>query len=335
MKKYHYVYRITNLITGYHYYGSRSCNSLPKDDIGRKYFSSSSNKFFIEDQLNNPNDYKYKIIKIFETNRFDATNLEILLHKKFNVRNHEKFINRANQTSAKFIISNKNFKIRSKYEKYIISLKMVSTRMKKNSYQTGGLKSIKTRMTTKNNNSELTILEEAHIKARLTKLQKYGSESYINSEKIKETIKNRTDDEKKILKNKMRDIRLKKDENGKSLMDKLTEKASEKDTVENRKNRIAKGMSTKIKNGTYAMIGAKILKTKMENNMVWSYEIFDYNNVSVFTGIITELQKWCKLNNGSWYAFEDSAKNNGAKLYQFKGSKKFRHFKDYYCIRSR
>ena len=63
---YHYVYRITNTVTGYHYYGSKSCDEQPKENIGIKYFSSSSNKLFIQDQKNNPQDYKYKVVKEFK-----------------------------------------------------------------------------------------------------------------------------------------------------------------------------------------------------------------------------------------------------------------------------
>lgn len=100
--KYHYVYRITNTVTGYHYYGSKSCDEYPTENIGKKYQSSSRNRFFIQDQKDNPEDYKYKVIKIFETCRPDATSLEIKLHAKFDVKNHPKFINRSNQTSKKF-----------------------------------------------------------------------------------------------------------------------------------------------------------------------------------------------------------------------------------------
>jgi len=100
--KYHYVYRITNTVTGYHYYGSKSCNEHPTENIGEKYFSTSTNKLFIQDQKNNPQDYKYKVIKIFETCRKDATQLEVDLHKKFDVKTHPKFINKANQTSSGF-----------------------------------------------------------------------------------------------------------------------------------------------------------------------------------------------------------------------------------------
>lgn len=100
--KYHYVYRITNIVTGYHYYGSKSCNEKPIENIGKKYFSNSTVKLFIQDQKNNPQDYKYKVIKTFETSREDAMGLEVKLHKKFDVKSNPKFINKANQTSKKF-----------------------------------------------------------------------------------------------------------------------------------------------------------------------------------------------------------------------------------------
>lgn len=102
MKKYHYVYRITNLVTKMYYYGSRSSICHPNDDIGINYFSSFSKPLFELDQKENPQDYKYKIIKIFETNRNNANNLEIKLHEKFNVKLHKSFINRANQTKNGF-----------------------------------------------------------------------------------------------------------------------------------------------------------------------------------------------------------------------------------------
>jgi len=85
-----------------YYYGDRSCNCHPSEDIGIKYFSTSTLKLFINDQKTNPQDYKYKVIKIFETNREDAKQLEVNLHEKFDVKNHSKFINRANQSGGGF-----------------------------------------------------------------------------------------------------------------------------------------------------------------------------------------------------------------------------------------
>ncbi|RLC46967.1 MAG: hypothetical protein DRH57_05010 [Candidatus Cloacimonadota bacterium] len=105
--KYHYVYRITNIKTNYYYYGSKSTNELPSNNIGRNYFSSSSNQFFIEDQKINPQDYKYKVIKVFSSSREDAINLESILHLKFDVKNHTKFINKANQTPNGFDMTGK------------------------------------------------------------------------------------------------------------------------------------------------------------------------------------------------------------------------------------
>ncbi len=98
---YNYVYRITNKIENKHYYGCRTSKIEPKLDLGIKYFSSSSDKEFKLDQNENPLNYKYKIIKIFNI-RTEAIKLEIKLHKKFNVGINESFYNRARQTSIGF-----------------------------------------------------------------------------------------------------------------------------------------------------------------------------------------------------------------------------------------
>ena len=93
--KFHYTYRITNIKEGMYYYGVHSCDCLPKEDIGVKYLSSSTDFDFIQNQKDNPQDYKYKVIKIFEA-RKEANKHEQFLHKKFNVRLHEKFYNKWN-----------------------------------------------------------------------------------------------------------------------------------------------------------------------------------------------------------------------------------------------
>lgn len=99
--KYHYTYRITNIKERMYYYGVHSCNCLPKEDIGVKYWSTSKRDGFVEHQKKNPEQYKYKIIKIFST-RVEAVEHEMFLHKKFDVKIHEKFYNNANQTSTGF-----------------------------------------------------------------------------------------------------------------------------------------------------------------------------------------------------------------------------------------
>lgn len=99
--KYHYVYRITNVIKNKHYYGCRSCDCEPTEDLGIIYFSSSYDKDFIKDQTCNPQDYKYKILKLFPT-RKHAIQYEIMLHKKFDVGINESFYNIVKQTSSGF-----------------------------------------------------------------------------------------------------------------------------------------------------------------------------------------------------------------------------------------
>ena len=96
---YHYVYRITNLVEGKHYYGKRSSRVLPDQDIGIKYFSSSSDKQFIQDQKQNPQNYKYKIVARFDTAK-EAINMEIRLHEIFDVGRNPKFYNKAKQSST-------------------------------------------------------------------------------------------------------------------------------------------------------------------------------------------------------------------------------------------
>ena len=98
---YHYVYRITNIKDKKHYYGKRSCKILPEMDLGIKYFSSSSDKEFMFDQKVNKINYKYKVIKIFDTAE-KALLFEIKLHIRFKVSSNGKFYNKAIQTSKKF-----------------------------------------------------------------------------------------------------------------------------------------------------------------------------------------------------------------------------------------
>lgn len=99
MDDYHYVYRITNIVENKHYYGSRTSGSvIPSNDIGIKYFSSSTDKEFMDDQFINPDNYKYKVVSIFD-NRLDAIELESKLHFRFDVGNNPNFYNKINQTT--------------------------------------------------------------------------------------------------------------------------------------------------------------------------------------------------------------------------------------------
>ena len=94
---YHYVYRITNLVEKKHYYGKRSSKVDPKQDLGIKYFSSSRDKEFREDQKLNPLNYRYKIVQQFISCKA-AIIRESKLHSKFNVGANPKFYNKATQT---------------------------------------------------------------------------------------------------------------------------------------------------------------------------------------------------------------------------------------------
>jgi hypothetical protein len=99
-----YVYIIYDLKSLKCYIGSRGTNKNPYDDIGKSYFSSSSNKEFIKEQKNNRERFFYVVLGNFKT-REEALNLEIELHNKFNVKDNPLFYNKANQTSTKFTLS--------------------------------------------------------------------------------------------------------------------------------------------------------------------------------------------------------------------------------------
>lgn len=94
---YHYVYRITNKSKNKHYYGARSSKVFPKYDLGKLYFSSSTDIDFIKEQKHCPNNFKYKIIFIFE-NREKTLRFEEKLHRKLKVDKNINFYNKAIQS---------------------------------------------------------------------------------------------------------------------------------------------------------------------------------------------------------------------------------------------
>jgi hypothetical protein len=104
---YHYVYRITNIVGKKHYYGVRTSKIHPSQDLGIKYFSSSKDNAFKQDQKDNPSHYKYKVVQIFSFREL-AVQREVDLHNKFDVGNNvdidgnKKFYNKTKQTSTGF-----------------------------------------------------------------------------------------------------------------------------------------------------------------------------------------------------------------------------------------
>ena len=98
---FHYVYRISNITLNKHYYGSRTSEQEPNRDLGVIYFSSSSDKNFINDQKKNSEKYTYKVICVCKT-RSKAIDLEIKLHNKFDVGVSNNFYNKAKQSSNSF-----------------------------------------------------------------------------------------------------------------------------------------------------------------------------------------------------------------------------------------
>lgn len=119
--KFHYVYRITNLVENKHYYGKRSSKINPHLDIGIEYFSSSRDKEFISDQKNNPQNYKYKIVHICEFSNF-AQERESIIHNKFSVDKNPSFYNivKSSSNSIGFDPSSKAYVIDKNGKKFYV-----------------------------------------------------------------------------------------------------------------------------------------------------------------------------------------------------------------------
>lgn len=102
--KHHYVYLITEIDTNRKYIGLRSCECLPIYDLGIDYFSSSRDLEFRKNQIKNPDNYKYEILKEFN-NRLDAANYEIELHEELDVSLSDEYINLSKSVSTSFDVS--------------------------------------------------------------------------------------------------------------------------------------------------------------------------------------------------------------------------------------
>jgi len=251
----HYTYRITSKILNKHYYGCRSSKINPNEDLGFKYFSSSTNTEFILDQKQNPQNYKYKVIKVFNT-REEAIKHEILLHNKFNVDVNKNFYNKAKQTSEKFSFNNSGLisvkNILTETYCYIsndefdssIHIKEGSTKNSKRTPQFKDTLSKRMKGVPKNKDSILTrtktvttpdengitIAYKGYLSAQQTKQQKFELDN-LYFEKINKKI---SENKKTLCENgktkavnsaaKSMETKRKIDENGKNIIEKSAEK---------------------------------------------------------------------------------------------------------------
>jgi hypothetical protein len=105
-KPYNYTYWITNIKEEKHYIGVRSCIIHPTQDLGIKYFGSKHkngkiDKEFISYQKEHPEDWEYKILKLFKT-RKEASFHEIELHEEYDVGKNLNFYNNTKAISIGF-----------------------------------------------------------------------------------------------------------------------------------------------------------------------------------------------------------------------------------------
>lgn len=176
---YHYVYRITNKVTNKHYYGKRSSKKVkPVDDLGKRYFSSSTDKSFIRDQKDNPQNYKYKIVSLHST-AAEAIKKEIKLHCKFDVGVNLKFYNKVKQTSVGFDMTGCTRPQKDKQEIKIDKRKLPKTEESKKLISLL-LKGIK-RTDLQKINYSISKQGDKHPKAKLANIYEYGTNKLIAS----------------------------------------------------------------------------------------------------------------------------------------------------------
>lgn len=366
MAKIYYVYRITNIVIDKHYYGFRGTFKKPKEDIGIKYFSSSSDREFIKDQKERRENYSYKII-LSTPNKKKAQNLEVRLHKYFMVGTNDKFYNRATQTHIA-LIGTKETAARGAITRKNTALKCGTTLA-----EMGSIKAAHTMRDTVLS-SGLSIREEASIKMVKTKQEtvlENGLTIYQDSARKAVNTRKTT-----YLENGLtieQDSVKRAFETGKandSYRRSANKIYAERDE-QYRLDKSANSAITMIKNGTYVSTGSKHslyqneimasgltraqetgLKTSetrkkrfregkitrpagSANPAAAIINIFDADDNLMFS-CNGNFQKVCEENNLPFSAFRNSYSNNG-KRYTMCGRrsiKSFRHeFENWYAIR--
>lgn len=92
-----------------YYIGSRQSKCDPKDDLGIKYFSSSSNKNFINEQKQNPDKFKYEILSVHNS-RVEAYEEEIRVQVELGCLEDDLCYNKS-INHLQFTTYNKSFKL--------------------------------------------------------------------------------------------------------------------------------------------------------------------------------------------------------------------------------
>lgn len=171
---YHYTYLLKHKPSNKFYYGVRSSNILPEEDLWIKYFSSSKHiKKLI--QIDGKDSFDYEIRCLFKT-RKQANKCEERCLYKMNVQRNENFINRAINSNMRFIASTR-FEGHSHSE---------ATKQKLRDFKIGWKHSAETKDHMKNLMKEQRNLPE--WKAHMSTISS-GPKSDIHKQKTKEALK--------------------------------------------------------------------------------------------------------------------------------------------------
>ena len=114
---FNYTYKIYNILSHKSYIGVRSSCVDPELDIGIKYFSSSSDTEFMDEQKEHQFNFIYDILGIFDT-RQEAIGHEIYLHNFYDVGVNSMFYNKAKQSSSGYDTSGMKFPLHSEFMKH-------------------------------------------------------------------------------------------------------------------------------------------------------------------------------------------------------------------------
>ena len=121
---------------------------------------------------------------------------------------------------------------------------------------------------------------------------------------------------------------------GKTVAEKRNQKTIAAMTPEQKSKKSIKGAETQRLKDNFRSQVATMTKTNVKSGRWNIWKIYNTDDNVVFEGIYSEMVKWCGEHNGSHYAFQVSAKAGGVKLYPQKGTKKYRHFKGFYCLKT-
>lgn len=324
MRRYHYVYKLTNTLPvdkRKYYIGCRSCDCDPMSD---KYFGSSKEiKRIIKE---NGNFFTKEILKIF-TCRKDAINYEIELHTKFSVSSNEEFYNKVKQSSTGFDTSG------------IIFIDGVA--ITSDEYKISNVKyHSKGKITLKDSEGKMHWVDVDDVRYKngeLINLTKGSMPICVNNSYENITIKEYYKNKEKYTPTNIGKVPVADESGNRFLISKNDERYKNKEVVSLHKGKIlSKDINGNvkyvykdefIKNNLTGINKGNISGSDNPNSKL--IKIYDNNDNLIFE-CDGNFKQTCKDNNLPFISLYRSYKNNGSKIYNTKRGEKEAHKKGNY-----